>query len=183
MVELIWASMTDLARMIATKEVSPVEVVRAHLARIAALDERLRAYITVCPDAALEAARATEQALTSGAPTGPLHGVPLALKDLFETAGVRTTGGSRILGNSVPAADATVVTRLRAAGAIVLGKLNMHEFAYGPEGLNDHYGHARNPWGPQRHACWFRHGGPPPRLCAPWCPEVLSGRCRFPEIA
>src|SRR5262245_19658016 len=146
MVELIWASMTDLARMIATKEVSPVEVVRAHLARIAALDERLRAYITVCPDAALEAARAAEQALTSGAPRGPLHGVPLALKDLFETAGVRTTGGSRILGNSVPAADATVVTRLRAAGAIVLGKLNMHEFAYGPEGLNDHYGHARNPW-------------------------------------
>ena len=147
MADLIWASMTELARMIATKEVSPVEVVRAHLSRIAALDDRLRAYITVCDESALEAARAAETALASAAPTGALHGVPIALKDLFETAGVRTTAGSKILGEAVPSADATVVTRLRAAGAIVLGKLNMHEFAYGPEGLNDHYGHARNPWG------------------------------------
>jgi len=147
MADLIWASMTELARMIASKEVSPVEVVRAHLGRIAALDDRLRAYITVCDESALEAARAAETALASGAPAGALHGVPIALKDLFETAGVRTTAGSKILGEAVPSADATVVTRLRAAGAIVLGKLNMHEFAYGPEGLNDHYGHARNPWG------------------------------------
>jgi aspartyl-tRNA(Asn)/glutamyl-tRNA(Gln) amidotransferase subunit A len=110
---------TDLARMIATKDVSPVEVVRAHLARIERLDGTLRAYITVCGDAALDAARAAEAALAAGQPLGPLHGVPIALKDLVDTRGVRTTGGSRILADRVPAADATVVTRLTGAGAIV----------------------------------------------------------------
>jgi len=146
MVDLHWASMSELARMIATKTVSPVEVVRAHLDRIASLDGQLRAYITVCEDAALQAARAAEAAVVSGQPLGPLHGVPYALKDLYDTAGVRTTGGSRILAERVPARDATVAQRLGAAGAILLGKLNMAEFAYGPEGLNPHYGHARNPW-------------------------------------
>jgi aspartyl-tRNA(Asn)/glutamyl-tRNA(Gln) amidotransferase subunit A len=144
--ELCWLSMADLGRMIATKEVSPVEVVRAHLDRISALDARLRAFITVCADTALQSARASEAALMAGKVAGPLHGVPWAPKDLYSTKGVRTTGGSKILGDSVPAADATVVARLGAAGAIVLGKLNMHEFAYGPEGLNAHYGDARNPW-------------------------------------
>ena len=143
--------MTELARMIATKAVSPVEVVRAHLDRIAALDATLRAYITVCEDAALEAARAAEGALMAGGPLGPLHGVPYALKDLYDTAGVRTTGGSRIFGERVPTTDATVVRRLAGAGAILLGKLNMVEFAYGPEGLNPHYGHARNPWDAATH--------------------------------
>jgi aspartyl-tRNA(Asn)/glutamyl-tRNA(Gln) amidotransferase subunit A len=139
-------SVADLARRIATKEVSPVEAVRAHLDRIAALDAGLRAFITPTADAALEAARAAEAELAAGRPPGPLHGVPFALKDLFDTAGVRTTAGSKILADRVPAADATVTRRLRAAGAILLGKLNMHEFAYGPEGLNAHYGTSRNPW-------------------------------------
>jgi aspartyl-tRNA(Asn)/glutamyl-tRNA(Gln) amidotransferase subunit A len=145
-VELAWASMADLARMIATKEVSPVEVVRAHLDRITALDATLRAFITVCGDQALDAARAAETDLMAGKPVGPLHGVPWAPKDLYATRGVRTTGGSKILADAVPGADATVVARLAGAGAIVLGKLNMHEFAYGPEGLNAHYGDVRNPW-------------------------------------
>jgi aspartyl-tRNA(Asn)/glutamyl-tRNA(Gln) amidotransferase subunit A len=144
--ELHWTSVADLARLIASKEVSPVAVVRAHLDRIAALDGGLRSFITVCADAALDAARAAEADVAAGRPLGPLHGVPIALKDLFDTAGVRTTGGSKILADRVPAEDATVVRRLRAAGAIVLGKLNMHEFAYGPEGRNVHYGDARNPW-------------------------------------
>jgi aspartyl-tRNA(Asn)/glutamyl-tRNA(Gln) amidotransferase subunit A len=146
MSDLVWASMTELARMIATKAVSPVEVVRAHLDRISALDGRLRSYITVSADAALDAARAAERALMACDAGGPLHGVPVAVKDLCHTAGVKTTGGSKILRDFVPAEDATVVARLRSAGAIVLGKLNMHEFAYGPEGLNEHYGHALNPW-------------------------------------
>src|SRR5207244_1272769 len=111
--DLTRASVTDLARMIATKEVSPVEVVRAHLARIERLDGTLHAYITVCGDAALDAARAAEAALAAGQPVGPLHGVPIALKDLVDTRGVRTTGGSRILADRVPDADATVVTRGR----------------------------------------------------------------------
>src|SRR3989454_4739777 len=149
--ELCWLSMADLGRMIATKEVSPVEVVRAHLDRISALDARLRAFITVCADSALQSARASEADLMAGKVAGPLHGVPWAPKDLYSTKGVRTTGGSKILGDSVPAADATVVARLGEAGAIVLGKLNMHEFAYGPEGLNAHYGDARNPWDARAH--------------------------------
>jgi aspartyl-tRNA(Asn)/glutamyl-tRNA(Gln) amidotransferase subunit A len=146
MADLFFASMTELARLIATKAVSPVEVTRAHLDRIAALDGGLHAYITVCGDAALEAARAAEAALAAGQPLGPLHGVPYALKDLYDTAGIRTTGGSKVLADRVPAADATVTRRLAQAGSILLGKLNMVEFAYGPEGLNPHYGHARNPW-------------------------------------
>src|SRR5262244_236283 len=143
--------MADLGRMIATKQVSPVEVVQAHLDRIAALDPKLRAFITVCPDAALEAARAAEADLVSGRTLGPLHGVPWAPKDLYSTKGVRTTGGSKILADSMPGDDASVVARLARAGAILLGKLNMHEFAYGPEGLNAHYGDTRNPWSADAH--------------------------------
>lgn len=151
MASLTFASVTELVRMIATKQVSPVEVVRAHLERITALDGSLKSFITVTADAALAAARGAEAAMTAGRPLGPLHGVPLGLKDLYDTAGVRTTGGSKILAQRVPSADATVVRRLRDAGMISLGKLNMVEFAYGPEGLNPHYGHARNPWDPRVH--------------------------------
>ena len=143
--------MADLGRMIATKQVSPVEVVRVHLDRIAALDPTLRAFITVCADGALESARAAEANLMAEGAVGPLHGVPWAPKDLYSTKGVRTTGGSKILADSVPGADATVVARLARAGAILLGKLNMHEFAYGPEGLNAHYGDTRNPWSADAH--------------------------------
>ena len=137
--------------MIATKQVSPVEVVRAHLDRIAAVDQKLRAFITVCADSALESARAAEADLMAGRVVGRLHGVPWAPKDLYSTRGVRTTGGSKILADSVPSEDSTVVARLARAGAILLGKLNMHEFAYGPEGLNAHYGDARNPWSADAH--------------------------------
>ena len=143
--------MADLGRMIATKQVSPVEVVRAHLDRIAAVDSKLRAFITVCADSALESARAAEADLMAGRVVGRLHGVPWAPKDLYSTRGVRTTGGSKILADSVPSEDSTVVARLARAGAILLGKLNMHEFAYGPEGLNAHYGDARNPWSADAH--------------------------------
>jgi aspartyl-tRNA(Asn)/glutamyl-tRNA(Gln) amidotransferase subunit A len=149
MADIVFASVAELARMIAGKEVSPVEAVQAHLDRVQARDGALHSYITVCGDAALRAARAAESALASGAPVGPLHGVPMALKDLYDTAGVATTGGSRMLRDRVPDADATVVRRLREAGAILIGKLNMVEFAYGPEGYNPHYGHARNPWDAQ----------------------------------
>ena len=143
--------MADLGRMIATKQVSPVEVVRAHLDRIAAVDSKLRAFITVCAESALESARAAEADLMAGRVLGRLHGVPWAPKDLYSTRGVRTTGGSKILADSVPSEDSTVVARLARAGTILLGKLNMHEFAYGPEGLNAHYGDARNPWSADAH--------------------------------
>ena len=144
--DLVWKSVGDLARLVASKDVSPVEIVAAHLARIEALDGKLRAFITVMRESALDAARAAEAAVLAGGPLGPLHGVPIGLKDLCHTADAPTTGGSKILAGSTPAEDATVVTRLKRAGAIVLGKLNMHEFAYGPEGLNAHYGTPWNPW-------------------------------------
>jgi aspartyl-tRNA(Asn)/glutamyl-tRNA(Gln) amidotransferase subunit A len=136
--DLVWMSMTELARRIAAREVSPVEVVQAHLRRIAALDGRLKSYLTVMDESALQAARAIEGTLARGQSVGSLAGVPVGLKDLYCTRGVKTTGGSRVLADWVPDEDATVVSRLTGAGAIVLGKLNMHEFAYGPEGLNPH---------------------------------------------
>ena len=151
MADLTYASAAELARLIAGKQVSPVDVVRAHLERITSLDGALKSFITVTAEAALTAAREAETAIVAGRSLGPLHGVPVALKDLYDTAGVRTTGGSKILRERVPAVDATVVRRLREAGMIMLGKLNMVEFAFGPEGRNPHYGHARNPWDTATH--------------------------------
>ncbi len=145
MSELVWKPVTELARMIAAKQLSPVDVVRAYLDRIEVLDGKLRAYITVCREEALAAAKAAEAAVMNGDALGRLHGVPIGLKDLYATKGILTTGGSKILADWIPSEDATVVSRLKEAGAIILGKLNMHEFAYGPEGLNVHYGHAWNP--------------------------------------
>jgi aspartyl-tRNA(Asn)/glutamyl-tRNA(Gln) amidotransferase subunit A len=151
MADLVFTSIVDLARLIRTKAISPVEVVRAYLDRISARDDELKSFLTVTGDAALDAARSAESRLVGGEDVGPLHGVPVALKDLCDTAGVKTTGGSTILADNVPSADATAVARLKAAGAIVLGKLNMHEFAYGPQGINEHYGTAVNPWDAATH--------------------------------
>jgi aspartyl-tRNA(Asn)/glutamyl-tRNA(Gln) amidotransferase subunit A len=151
MSDLHWASIADLARRVAGKNVSPVEVIEAHLKRIDALDPKLRAFLHVMRDGALAAAKAAEAAVAAGSPLGPLHGVPIGLKDLYSTKDAPTTGGSKILAGVTPAEDATVVARLRAAGAIMLGKLNLHEFAYGPEGLNEHYGTTRNPWDAKTH--------------------------------
>jgi aspartyl-tRNA(Asn)/glutamyl-tRNA(Gln) amidotransferase subunit A len=150
MTELCWSGAVDLARAIAAREISPVEVVEAHLTRIEKLDGRLRSYLAVFADSARETARAAEAAVARGEPIGPLHGVPVAVKDLYAVAGTPTTGGSRFL--TEPAReDSTVVARLRAAGAIILGKLNLHEFAYGPEGVNVHYGTSWNPWDVETH--------------------------------
>ena len=186
MTELAWMSMGELARLVATKAVSPVEVVQAHLDRIAALDGTLRAFVTVTGEAALAGAKAAETAVMARESLGPLHGVPVGLKDLYCTKGVRTTGGSRILGDWVPAEDATVVTRLAAAGALMLGKLNMHEFAYGPEGLNAHYGTAWNPWDRSTHRiCGGSSSGSGAAVAAGLCPGALGsdtgGSIRIPS--
>jgi aspartyl-tRNA(Asn)/glutamyl-tRNA(Gln) amidotransferase subunit A len=178
--------MTELARMIAGKKISPVEVVQAHLDRIAALDGKVKSYITVMGECALAAARTAEVAVQSGAPLGPLHGVPMALKDLYCTKGVKTTGGSKLLGEWVPGEDATVTARLAAAGAICLGKLNMHEFAYGPEGLNPHYGTPWNPWDVATHRiCGGSSSGSGAAVAAGLCPGALGsdtgGSIRIPS--
>jgi aspartyl-tRNA(Asn)/glutamyl-tRNA(Gln) amidotransferase subunit A len=184
--DLVWKSMTDLARLVASKEVSPVELAQAHLNRIAATDGKLRAYITVLGEQALAAARAAEAALVAGERRGRLHGVPIALKDLYCTRGIRTTGGSRILGDWEPDQDATVVVRLAEAGSVLLGKLNMHEFAYGPEGLNTHYGTSWNPWDPGRHRiCGGSSSGSGAAVAAGLCAGTLGsdtgGSIRIPS--
>ncbi len=139
-------TIAEAAEMLRRRALSPVELTRACLARIRREDGDRRAFITVLDEQALAAAAAAEQEIAAGRYRGPLHGVPIALKDLVMTRGVRTTCGSRILKDWIPEADATVAVRLAEAGAILLGKLNMHEFAYGPTGVNPHYGTPRNPW-------------------------------------
>ena len=135
-----------LSAAFAKGEASPVAVTEAYLARIAALDARVGAYLTVTADEALAAARAAEARYRAGTPRGPLDGAPLALKDVFCTRGVRTTCGSRILEAFVPPYDATIVERLRAAGAVLLGKTNMDEFAMGSSTEHSAFQLTRNPW-------------------------------------
>ena len=147
--ELCYLSAGDLSRLIKTREVSPVEVVDAHLERIGNTDGVLNSFITLLPEQAKTAARRAENEIQGGNYRGPLHGVPVGLKDLFNTAGVRTTSGSRIFDSFVPDQDCTVAARFLRAGAILIGKLNMHPFAYGPTGENEDYGHMHNPWNPE----------------------------------
>ena len=144
--ELLDFSLAQVAGLIKRRELSPVEVVEATLARVAEVDPILRAYISVFDDQARQVARAAEMLIMAGHDLGPLHGVPIALKDNVATQGQRTTAGSKILADWVPAHDATVASRLRRAGAVFIGKLNMHEFAWGGTSDNPHYGAVRNPW-------------------------------------
>jgi aspartyl-tRNA(Asn)/glutamyl-tRNA(Gln) amidotransferase subunit A len=134
----------EVASQIQSRQVSPVEVTQAVLQRIAALNGALNAYITILSDSALAGARESEREIASGTYRGPLHGVPLSVKDLFSTKGIRTTAASRVLSDHVPGDDATVVERLRAAGAVLVGKTNMLEFAYAA--VHDDYGPSPNPW-------------------------------------
>lgn len=148
--ELLDRSLSEVAGLIRNKQVSPVELVDASLERIAAIDSQLSAFITVFDHEARQVAKAAELMAMVGHGLGPLHGVPLALKDNVAVKGFRTTAGSKILGDWLPDHDATVTTRLRQAGAVFLGKLNMHEFAWGGTSQNPHYGAVRNPWNTER---------------------------------
>ncbi len=144
--DLLALSLEGLSRLIAAREVSPVEATQAALDQIDRLQPDLNAFITVTPEHALEGARRAEAEIAAGRNRGPLHGVPVALKDLFQTRGIRTTAGSPLLVDWVPDEDAAVVTRLLDAGVVMLGKLHMHELAYGTRSDNRHFGPARNPW-------------------------------------
>src|SRR5579859_3193526 len=144
--ELPLLDLAAASRAVQKKEVSPVELTRACLERIERLNPKLNAFITVTNEMALEQARTAEAEIARGEWKGPLHGIPLAVKDLIETAGVRTTAASAVLKDNVPTWDAEVIRRLKSAGAILLGKLNLHEFAYGGSGIIGHFGPARNPW-------------------------------------
>lgn len=180
--DLPFLSASALGALIRNKEVSPVEATQAYLDRIAAIDGQLNSYITVCADDALQAAHAAEQALTRHDAVGPLHGVPFAVKDQFWSAGVLTTAGSTLLADFVPQEDATVVARLKQAGAILLGKLNMSEFATG-NSVHHPYGMPHNPWCLDRHPGTSSSGSGAATaafLCATSIGEDTGGSIRNP---
>ena len=144
--DIWWQSIPDVAKLICSRSISPVELVQVHLERIAELNPRTNAFITVMEEEALEGAHIAEREILGGHYRGILHGIPIALKDLFWTKGTKTTAGSKILADFLPQDDSTVGQRLRAAGAVCVGKTHMSEFALAGGGKNAHYGPGRNPW-------------------------------------
>lgn len=181
---LHWWSAQDLVRAIRTRELSAVEVMRAHLDRIAAVNPRLNAIVTLLDEReALALAHAADEAVAAGGPLGPLHGLPFAVKDLMDTAGMRTTYGSRIYADHVPAADSLLAARLRAAGALIIGKTNTPEWGAGSQTFNAVFGATRNPYDPTR-TCGGSSGGAAVVLAAGMLPLAdgsdLGGSLRNP---
>lgn len=144
--DLIVLTITEAAGLLARGKISPVELTQAFLRRIEDLNRALNCFITLTTEAALQSARQAEAEIRGGDYRGTLHGIPLTLKDLYETRGVRTTAGSKFFADNVPSTDAVVVERLGIAGATLLGKLNMHEIALGVTNNNPHFGACHNPW-------------------------------------
>ncbi len=179
--ELPFLSAGDLSRLIQSKEVSPVEATEAYLDRIGSLDHRFNSYLTVMREQALADAQQAEEDIASGRHKGPMHGVPVAVKDQFWSQGVRSTGGSRILADFVPDEDATVIANLRKAGAVVLGKTNMTEFAI--TGFSHRYATPRNPWNTDSYTGGSSSGSGAATaayLCATSLGEDTGGSIRFP---
>src|SRR5580704_11255883 len=146
----VLTSIGEASELLRKRELSPVELTKNCLAQIEKLNPTLNAFVTVTAELALTQARAAEAEILSGHWRGPLHGIPLALKDLIDTAGIRTTAASALFKDRVPAEDAEVVRRLKEAGAVLLGKQNLHEFAYGGSTMISYYGEVHNPWDPTR---------------------------------
>ncbi|MBM4264331.1 MAG: aspartyl/glutamyl-tRNA amidotransferase subunit A [Deltaproteobacteria bacterium] len=144
--DLAGLTISEVAPLIKKKQVSPLELAKNYLDRIGKLNPKLNAYLAMCEDEALAAAKKAEREIRQGNYRGPLHGIPFSIKDNICTKGVVTTAGSKILADWVPNHDATVVERLRAAGTIILGKTNMHEWAKGSNSINPFYGTPYNPW-------------------------------------
>ena len=151
MSDLHWMTAVEAARAIAARELSPVELMTALLERIGRLDPKLNIFIRLDRDAAMDAAKAAEAEIVRGRVRGPLHGVPVGIKDIIDVAGLPTTCHSKILADNIAVADAVCVSGLRSAGAIVLGKLSTHEFAIGGPSFDLPWPPARNPWNPDHH--------------------------------
>ncbi|HKV34783.1 MAG TPA: amidase [Pyrinomonadaceae bacterium] len=143
-------SIAEASGLLRRKEISPVELTRVCLKRIEELNPKINAFITVLAESALADARAAEAEIFAGNWRGPLHGIPIGLKDLIDTAGVRTTCGSALFADRIPSEDAEVVLRLKNAGAILIGKQNMQEFAWGGTSASSYFGAVRNPWDNER---------------------------------
>jgi aspartyl-tRNA(Asn)/glutamyl-tRNA(Gln) amidotransferase subunit A len=166
-------TIVELAPRLRRKEISPVELTRDCLSRIATLDASLNSFITVASDSALAEARAAEAEILRGNWRGPLHGIPVAIKDIIDTAGVRTTSGSALYKDRVPTDDAEVVRRLRLAGAVILGKNNLHEFAYGGSSLVSFFGDVHNPRNPA-HIAGGSSGGSAAAVAAGLCYAAIG---------
>ena len=132
------------------REISSTEVTELFIERIRAKDPALKSFITLSEAQAIEQAKQADEMISRGEYKGPLHGIPFAVKDIFLTKGIRTTYGSKIFADFVPTEDATVISRLKNSGAILIGKNNLHEFAGGATNDNPHYGTCRNPWDQSR---------------------------------
>lgn len=183
-IDLTSLRLSEAAELIARRAITPLELTQAHLERIASLDARLNCFITLTADLALQqASQATASLRRLGQPPSPLFGIPIGLKDLFETQGILTSAGSRFFAENIPAADAAVVAKLKDCGAILLGKLNMHEIALGVTNVNPHYGACRNPWALER-ITGGSSGGSAAALAAHLCMGALGtdtgGSIRIP---
>ena len=141
-----FATILEVGALIRANELSAVSLTTLMLDRIERLEARLNAFITVTPELALEQAQRVDSELAGGHDRGPLHGIPIAIKDLIATEAVLTTGGSKYYEGWIPDSDAAVVARLSAAGAVMLGKTNLHEMAFGSTSINPYYGAVSNPW-------------------------------------
>ena len=177
---LHYKTITEVAGLIESRELSPVDVTGAMLERIDALDGHLKSYATVMADHALQSARRAEREIEAGEYRGPLHGIPIAVKDLCFTRGVRTMGGAKVYADHVPEFDSTVVERLEAAGAVLLGKLNLTEGAMG--GYNPEFQIPLNPWdnagGPARPPAALEWRPPPGCASDHWA-ATLAARYDF----
>ena len=174
-------SVAELSRLTERREVSPVEATEAYLDRIDEIDFKFNSYLTVCRKEALQAAREAEQAIAQGGYLGPMHGIPVGVKDQLWTRGIRSTGGSRFLADSIPEEDATVIANLKNAGAILLGKTNLTEFALG---LPQRFSTPRNPWDLDMHCGASSSGSGAATaafLCATSLGEDTGGSIRMPS--
>ena len=178
--EIPFLTATELSGQIQSRNVSPVEVTEAYLERIEALNPTLNSYITVMADEAITAAQEAESAIASGGHKGPMHGVPVAIKDQFLTKGVLTTAGSNVLRDFMPEYDATVVTRLKEAGAVIIGKTNLTEFAIT---TNHYYPHGMmyNPWS-MDHFAGSSSGGSASATAAFMCATSLGEDTAVPSV-
>jgi aspartyl-tRNA(Asn)/glutamyl-tRNA(Gln) amidotransferase subunit A len=165
---MIDLSINEAAELLRQKKISPVDLTTACLDRIERLNPVLNAFITVTHEGALAEARVAEDEIQRGQWRGPLHGIPIGLKDLIDTAGVRTTCGSALFADRVPTEDAEVVQRLKRAGAVLLGKQNLQEFAYGGTSASSHYGAVHNPWN-LKHIAGGSSGGSAAAVAAGMC--------------
>jgi len=165
---MIDLSITDASELLRQKKISPVDLASACLERIERVNPLLNAFITVTHESALAQARVAEAEIHRGDWRGPLHGIPIGLKDLIDTAGVRTTCASALFADRVPTEDAEVVQRLKRAGAVLIGKQNLQEFAYGGTSTSSHYGAVHNPWNP-KHIAGGSSGGSAAAVAAGMC--------------